>query len=111
MFQEPDVIATFDRSYGDKKEELRLEKGEFNGNPTFTLRLHWQAGDGTWRWAAQKPTQSGKCWERLNLKAKELKALGEALIAASKQSGGINPKPAARKEPQHAVIEEDDIPF
>ncbi len=111
MFQEPDVIAKFDRSFGDKKEELRLERGEFNGNPTFTLRLHWQAADGTWRWAAQKPTQSGKCWARLNLKSKELKALGEALIAASKTPANTNAKPAARKEAAYAEVADDDIPF
>jgi hypothetical protein len=100
QFVEAEVIARFDRSYGDKNEELRLERGEYQGKPTYSLRLYWQAQDGTWRWAAQKPTQSGKCWERLNLKQRELHSLGEALIAEAKAqlgySGGAPPQQQRR---------------
>lgn len=116
-FEEPEVLATLDRSYGDKHEELRLERGEYQGKPTFTLRLHWQAADGKWRWSSQKPTQSGKCWERLNIKQRELRELGEALIAAADDNGSSMPKPraapTARSTGDHRVleVEDDDIPF
>lgn len=112
-FAEPEVIATFDRSFGDKKEELRLEKGEFQGKPTFSLRLYWQTPEGGWRWAAQKPTTSGKCWERLNLKGRELRQLGEALITASSYVANDNSRgrPAARGGSLPANVNDDDIPF
>lgn len=112
-FAEPEVIATFDRSWGDKKEELRLERGEFQGKPTYALRLYWQTGDGQWRWAAQKPTQSGKCWERLNLKSRELRELGEALVRAS-QGANDNAEIRGSKRggfPLASVGNDDDIPF
>ncbi len=116
MFTEPEIIASFDRSYGDKKEELRLERGDYQGKPTFCLRLYWQAGDGAWRWASQKPTQSGKCWERMNLKARELKAIGEALIQASaamptQTQERREPAPERRKQTNFSEPETDDIPF
>lgn len=82
-FEEPEVLATFDRSFGDKKERLQLERGEFKGRDTFALRVCWLAQDGSWRWSAQKPSESGKVWQKLNLKARELRELGEALIAAA----------------------------
>lgn len=112
-FSEPEVIATFDRSWGDKKEELRLERGEYQGKPTFSLRLYWQTPDGAWRWAAQKPTQSGKCWERLNLKGKELRALGEALVAASQGASNDNAGSLHRAKGGFplASVNDDDIPF
>lgn len=114
-FEESEVLARFDRSYADKKAEMRLERGEYKGIPTFTLRLYWQLPDGSWRWSAQTPTQSGKCWERFNLKGKELAALGQALIDAS---SGLGTKkrslPAPFHEPAPAFSEpmlDDDIPF
>lgn len=113
-FEQPTVIATFDRSYGDKQEELRLEQGEWQGKPTYSLRLYWKAQDGTWRWATQKPTQSGKCWERLNLKGKELKELGEALIRASQGANDNDrgrPSRVSRHLPPIANVSDDDIPF
>lgn len=113
-FEQPTVIATFDRSYGDKREELRFEQGEYQGKPTFSLRLYWQTPDGAWRWAAQKPTQSGKCWERLNLKGRELKELGEALIRASSGVANDNsrgPSRVSRHLPPIANVSDDDIPF
>jgi len=109
-FEEATVLAKFDRSFGDKKEELRFEQGTYQDKPTYTLRLYWQGGDGIWRWASQKPTQSGKSWERLNLKVKELKALGEALIQASR----LTPQRAAAPQPRASAFSEpevDDVPF
>lgn len=112
QFAEPEVLATFDRTWGEKKEELRLERGEYQGNPTYSLRLYWQTPDGAWRWAAQKPTQSGKCWERMNLKGRELEKLGEALLRASKNVVDTPParrEPPARRAPGER--DDDDIPF
>lgn len=108
-YDQPTVLATFDRSWGDKKEELRLERGEYKGKPTHALRLYWKGNDGQWRWAAQKPTASGKCWERLNLKPDELLLLGEALIKAAKDTANDN----SRRSPQPTFnsVEDDDIPF
>lgn len=105
------MLATIDRSWGDRKEELRLEKGDYEGKPTFTLRLHWQGGDGKWRWGVQKPTQSGKCWERLNLKARELRALGQALIEASKQTADQRQSEPRPRNTHPVAINDDDIPF
>ena len=122
-FEAPEVLATLDRSYGDKKEVLRLERGMYQDKPTFTLRLHWQAPDGKWRWSSQKPTQSGKCWERLNIKQRELRELGEALIAAADDSsvpskapdfrstGGGRPEPRSQVDHRVLEVEDDDIPF
>lgn len=112
-FAENEVIATFDRSWGDKREELRLERGEYQGKPTFSLRLYWQTPDGAWRWAAQKPTQSGKCWERLNLKQKELRDLGNALLhaAGAANDNSSRPRGASRGGFIPAEVSDDDIPF
>jgi hypothetical protein len=115
-FEEPDVLATFDRSFGDKKEQLRLERGSYEGKPTYTLRLYWQGGDGVWRWGQQKPTQSGKCWERLNLKARELRDLGAALMLAADSAPAPTPSPRqqhreATRPTTFAEPGEDDIPF
>jgi len=115
-FTDPEVLARFDRSYGDKKEELRIDRGEYKGVPTYTLRLYWQATDGTWRWNEQKPTQSGKCWERLNLKQRELEAIGLALIDCARGALSplvIPPPSPLLAEPQPALAEADldDIPF
>lgn len=108
-FEEPTTLAAFDRSWNDKKEELRLERGEYQGKPTYGLRIYWKGNDGSWRWAAQKPTQSGKCWERLNLKPSELLLLGEALIKAAKETANDNHR--RQEQPTFDQVEEDDIPF
>lgn len=109
-YEEPTILAALDRSFGDRKEELRLEQGEYQGKPTYTLRLCWQGQDGKWRWAQQKPSQSsGKCWQQMHIKAGELQKLGEALIAASKGE-----RPAARPvraRPEPVFAGDDDIPF
>jgi hypothetical protein len=114
-FEEPTLIAKFDRSFGDKKEELRFERGEYKGKPTFALRAYWQTPDGAWRWCTQQPSQAGgKCWKALHLKAHELQALGEALIHAAADAGNP-PKPdfrATRSEPRPSPLADDDsIPF
>lgn len=119
-FEEPHVIQVFDRSYGDRKEELRFERGSYNGRDTFSLRLYWQGNDGKWRWAEQKPSQSGKCWQSLNLKAHELRELGEALIAEAGGKTASAPQ-QQRAQPKReykgstgqpsAAEHSDDIPF
>jgi hypothetical protein len=115
-FEEPTVIATFDRSFGERREQLRLERSEFNGWPVFMLRVLWQSEDGTWRWSQAKPSQSGKCWQAFSLKARELRELGEALIAASEgvlgERGGQQRPPRGLTEPRSGARENrDDIPF
>jgi hypothetical protein len=110
QFEEPTVLAALDRSFGDRKEELRLEQGEYQGKPTYTLRLCWQGQDGRWRWSQAKPSQSsGKCWQQLNVRAGELEALGNALIAAAR-SGGSTAKPI-RADKGAVFAGDDDIPF
>ena len=109
-FEDTQVIATFDRSWGDRKEQLQLERGEYNGKPTFALRVLWKTPDGQWRWSPKKPTANGKTWESLNLKARELRALGEALIAASSDAPTERSGPS-RTEPTRAAHVDDDIPF
>lgn len=103
-WREPTILATLDRSYGDKKERLQLEQGEYQGKKTFALRVAWLTPDGQWRWSAKKPTSTGKYWDVLNLKERELRELGEALIAAAE---GKSAAPKAAAEP----VGEDDIPF
>lgn len=86
-FEEPHVIKAFDRTFNDKHEELRFERGEYQGRPTYTLRLYWQTPEGQWRWSAAKPSSTGRCWQALNLKGRELLELGEAMIAEAKAQG------------------------
>lgn len=84
QFVEPDVIWRSDRSYQDKGEEVRLERGEYQGRSTYKLRLMWKTPDGQWRWSQARETSSGKTWADFGLKQKELQALGELLIAEAK---------------------------
>lgn len=85
-FEEPEVIWRSDRSYKEKGEEVRLERGEYNGSATYKLRLMWKTPDGQWRWSQARPTQSGKTWADFGLKAKELESLGKLLLAESKSA-------------------------
>ena len=125
-FEEPTILATFDRSYGDKHERLQLEQGEYNGRPTFALRVCWQADDGSWRWSAAKLNDKGRAWQSLNLKARELRELGEALIAAAADAGEQRMGPprqqrSVKDTPQrqaardnmkgHVPESTDDLPF
>jgi hypothetical protein len=80
-FEEPEILADFDRSYRDQRERLVLEKGEYRGSPTYCLRVLWQNPEGAWRWRACKPTSTGKTWTALHIKARELRELGLALTA------------------------------
>jgi hypothetical protein len=115
-FEEPTLIAKFDRSFGDKKEELRFERGEYKNKPTFALRMYWQTPDGAWRWCTQTPGDNGKCWKAFHLKAHELQALGEAFIhAAADVANPAPPKPDFRVNRNAPVaarpLADDDIPF
>jgi hypothetical protein len=110
QFEEPTILAALDRSFGDRKEELRLEQGEYQGKPTYTLRLCWQGQDQKWRWSAAKPSAtSGKCWQQLNVRAGELEALGKALIAAAR--GGSKAASPIRSDKGAVFAGDDDIPF
>lgn len=86
-FQENEVLATFDRSWDDRKERLQLERGSYNGKPTFALRVCWQADDNTWRWSQARLNDKGKAFQAMSIKARELRALGEALIQAAADIG------------------------
>lgn len=133
-FEEPTILCKLDRTYNDKVEALQLEQGEYNGSPTFTLRQVWQTDDEQWRWARAREDKNGKCWASMSLKARELRELGEALIAASKTvSGGKSqsrtgggptgqqrrqPPPREQREldkldelPTFEPADDDDIPF
>lgn len=97
QWEEPEVLVTLDRSFGDKHEQLRLERGQYQGRPTFTLRVYWQTPEGQWRWSAAKPSANGKTWASLSLKARELRELGEALIKAAESAGTERSEPRQRK--------------
>lgn len=112
-FDDIHTLATLDRSWGDRKEELRFERSEFKGKPTYALRIYWQTPDGAWRWSPQKPTAAGKHWASFNLKAAELRELGEAMVQASvtvptERSGRSGPR---KGSPPPAELSDDDIPF
>lgn len=80
-FTEPEVLASFDRTVGEHKEQLALEKGEFRGRPTYCLRLRWQNAEGAWRWSQAKASSTGRYFAALTVKARELRELGLALVA------------------------------
>jgi hypothetical protein len=86
-FIEPDIIWRSDRSYGEKRERVQLERGEFNGRPTYKLRALWQSDDGVWRWTRARETSSGKAWTEFGLKQRELESLGALLLAEAKAPG------------------------
>lgn len=114
-YPEPVILAECDRSFGDRKEALRLEQDEYKGQPTFTLRVVWQGNDGNWRWSQQQPSQnSGKCFKALPIKANELLKLGEALISAARANGAQKMPPKSgggRYQPPPQTGSDDDIPF
>jgi hypothetical protein len=117
QFEEPTILAALDRSFGDRKEELRLEQGEYQGKPTYTLRLCWQGQDQKWRWSQAKPSaSSGKCWQQLNVRAGELEALGTALIRAARGEVPDSRQQQAKAKvrsgtPTPVFAGDDDIPF
>lgn len=45
---EIETLATLDRSYKDKKEELRISLSEFNGKRFVSVRVFWQNEAGQW---------------------------------------------------------------
>jgi hypothetical protein len=78
-FKQDEVLWESDRSFGEKAEQLRLEKGEYQGKPTYSLRLMFKNRDGDWRWSQVRADSKGRHWASLNLRAKELPGLLEAL--------------------------------
>lgn len=119
QFQEPDVLWTSDRTWKDKAEAVRLERGEYQGKPTYKLRIMWKTPDNQWRWSQARPATSGKTWAEFGLKAKELESLGRLLIAESKsqqpaiEMAASTPAPAAKSAPKapSSFPDDDDIPF
>lgn len=127
-FTEPETLWESDRTFGEKAELIRLEKGEYNGKSTYSLRVLFKNRDGEWRWSQARADGKGRCWASLNLKAKELKELGEALLReANDERAGELRRQAERAGPLHAAdtqspsrptrkppaeaIEDGDIPF
>jgi hypothetical protein len=127
QFEEPEVLATFDRSFGDRRERLQLERGSYQGRATFSLRVCWETPEGQWRWSAAKPSASGKCFQSLNLKQRELCELGQALIKAAEETGSAPAQPRQRvkdtsarqrerakfdrQKTVHGAEDDADIPF
>lgn len=97
-FQQPDIIWIADRSYKDSKQRIQLERGEYQGQATYALRLMWKTPDGQWRWNQAKPASSGKTWASLNLKSRELASLGKLLLAE-----------AAKEQPALAVDDDGEL--
>lgn len=120
-FTEPDIIFRADRSYQESEEELRLERSEWQGKDVYRLRVVWKTPDGQWRWSQARPSSTNRYWQEFNLKARELRALGELLIAeadgqqqaldpsepiaagAPKASGSRRPPPGLDGQPRRAA--------
>lgn len=105
-FVEPDCIWRSDRSWQQKGEELRLERGEYQGKSTYKLRLYWRTDDGSWRWSQARATQSGKTWAEFGIKARELESLGTALLAEAR----VGLEPLDVSQPASAMAGGNSIP-
>lgn len=124
-FQQPEVLWESDRSFADKHERVRLERSEYQGHPTFALRILWKTPEGDWRWSTARPDAKGRCWASLNLKAKELHGLAAALSRAACDLEGTSAAPPEdgaprarghRQEPMKPRVplseaEKEDLPF
>lgn len=101
-FVDNDCIWLSDRSWGERGEQLRLERGTYQGRLTYTLRLFFRTQDGAWRWSQPKPSSSGKVWASLSLKQRELADLGRVLLAEAEQEQPALDlsQPASEREPQ-----------
>lgn len=124
-FQEPEVLAELDRSFGENRQRLVLEKGTFRGRSTYCLRVLWQNDAGEWRWQPAKPSSKGNTWQALNLKAKELRQLGLAFTAeadelereSTAQRAATEPRatrprsPTARKQRELDRFDDGQPPF
>jgi hypothetical protein len=101
-FVEPDIIFRADRTYNDSEEELRLERSEWQGKDVYRLRVVFKTQEGQWRWSQARPSSTQRYWQEFNLKARELRALGELLIAESEaQQQALDPnEPIAEGAPK-----------
>lgn len=72
------VFVTIDRSYSDKKEELRVSIGEYKGKRFASVRVFWLGERGDWL-----PGKSG-----VAIRVRELRQVIDALEAIHKQIGG-----------------------
>lgn len=99
------VFGVADRSWkgrdGQKKAELRVSLGEYNGKQFVTLQ-EWYAGNqDTDRMFPSKE-------KRFTVKLKELSAVIEALTKIEASLAGVQLKDPAQNLP---TIGQDDIPF
>ena len=89
----PDIIlAKLDRSFGAKKEELRVALCEFEGKRYGGIRVFWQNDKGEWL-----PGKAG-----VSVRAKEIKEVIEALKTIDAELNDT-----AKKKTK----DEDNIPF
>jgi hypothetical protein len=126
-WSEPETLWSNDREYQGKVDRIALERSEYQGRTNVDLRMLWRADDGSFRWSQTREDRNGKHWLVLRIRDNELRALGEALIAASDgrradrlrdqaSKAGINAKVTATtnsaKQRAAAADEDDDrIPF
>lgn len=83
-FIQDDTIWRTTRSYEGKHDVLELQRGEYQGHPTYTLRELWVTPEGELRWAKTRPSKKGDCWSAMKLKSKELESLGKLLLAEAR---------------------------
>lgn len=72
------VLCEIDRSFGDKKEVLRVSIGEYKGKKFASVRVFWFTPEETWA-----PGKSG-----VAIRKKELAQVIEALQEIQQQLGG-----------------------
>jgi hypothetical protein len=131
-FIEPVTIARFERGYfNGREEQLTFETSEYRSRPTFWLRVVVRNRRGGWSWAPARPSSTGRYWQSLCIKPRELRLLAAAMSAAADalehQSDGAQPEaapgkparsPNAREQRELSKLDEhpictgdDDIPF
>jgi len=97
------VFESLDRSYKDKKEELRVALGEFNGKQFASLRLWWKGQDGEFR-----PDKT----KGITVRPKELRKVIEALERLERElTGEVPPTKPDNLNYGPPPIQDDDVPF
>lgn len=90
------VFESLDRSFNDKKEELRVSLGEYNGKTFASLRVFFKGTSGD-----MIPSKTG-----VTVRAKEIRKVIEALQRVESELTGEVPPPAPEMFRQ-----DDDVPF
>lgn len=91
------VFESLDRSYKDKKEELRVALGEYNGKRFASMRLWWLGNDGEFR-----PDKT----KGITVRPKEIRKVIEALQRMEQElTGEVAPQQPA------PANNDDDVPF